>query len=489
MRGVVVASLLAQALISVFASPKVGGPVWSQTYSVKGILHIPYAEIDEPFYAWFDAPSKQSRIDYYGDMVKTYQLGGHGYGTSIKIAPVTTEEEQNTRTCLQVNGTADNKILPQTVLPQLINFECIGQETVNGLETEKWGLTETVGEKENKYTMWIIYKDNPDGIGKIAVPVRYEMKGFNSLLGSHYDHYYLDYDSYNIDDIPGKIFQIDSNMTCSAFPGPGNKHIYTFNPMAEFVKPETTGHLDFEFDKFMRKHSKQYEGQTEHMLRKEIFRQNIRLIHAVNRQNKGYSLAVNHLADKTPEELEALRGKQYSGVYNGGEPFPYKNVNRANLPPQFDWRIYGAVTPVKDQSVCGSCWSFGTIGAIEGAYFLKNGGKLVRLSQQALVDCSWGYGNNGCDGGEDFRAYSWIKKHGGVPTEEAYGPYLGQDGYCHADKVPKVAPIKGWVNVTSNDENALRLAIFKHGPISVAIDASHRTFSFYSNGVYYEPKW
>ncbi|CAH2009945.1 unnamed protein product [Acanthoscelides obtectus] len=172
MRGVVVASLLAQALISVFASPKVGGPVWSQTYSVKGILHIPYAEIDEPFYAWFDAPSKQSRIDYYGDMVKTYQLGGHGYGTSIKIAPVTTEEEQNTRTCLQVNGTADNKILPQTVLPQLINFECIGQETVNGLETEKWGLTETVGEKENKYTMWIIYKDNPDGIGKIAVPVR-----------------------------------------------------------------------------------------------------------------------------------------------------------------------------------------------------------------------------------------------------------------------------------------------------------------------------
>nr|CAI5830895.1 unnamed protein product [Callosobruchus analis] len=137
---------------------------------------------------------------------------------------------------------------------------------------------------------------------------------------------------------------------------------------------------------------------------------------------------------------------------------------------------------ILDQSVCGSCWSFGTIGAIEGAYFLKNGGKLVRLSQQALIDCSWGYGNNGCDGGEDFRAYSWIKKHGGVPTEEDYGPYLGQDGYCHADKVPKVAPIKEWVNVTSNNENALRLAIFKHGPISVAIDASHRTFSFYSNG-------
>nr|CAH7744140.1 unnamed protein product [Callosobruchus chinensis] len=488
MRGGLVVFLLLQGFISAFANPKISAPVWSQTYSVKGILHIPYAEIDEPFYAWFDAPSKQSRIDYYGDMVKTYQLGGNGFGTSIKIAPITTEHELNVKTCLQVNGTAEDKILPQTVLPALTNFEYIGQETVNGLETQKWRLVETVGEKENKYTMWIIYKDNPDGIDKIAIPIRYEMKGFNSLLGSHYDHYYLDYDSYSTDDIPGEIFQINSNMTCSSFPGPGDKHIYTFNPMAEFVKPETTGHLDFEFDKFKRKHNKQYEGQTEHILRKEIFRQNIRYIHSVNRQNKGYSLSVNHLADKTPLELKALRGKQYTGVYNGGQPFPYKTINTDNLPSQFDWRIYGAVTPVKDQSVCGSCWSFGTIGAIEGAYFLKNGGKLVRLSQQALVDCSWGYGNNGCDGGEDFRAYSWMKQHGGVPTEEDYGPYLGQDGYCHADKVPKVAPIKGWVNVTSNNENALRLAIFKHGPISVAIDASHRTFSFYSNGVYYEPK-
>lgn len=78
-----------------------------------------------------------------------------------------------------------------------------------------------------------------------------------------------------------------------------------------------------------------------------------------------------------------------------------------------------------DQSVCGSCWSFGTVGAIEGALFLKTK-RLVRLSQQALIDCSWGFGNNGCDGGEDFRAYQWMLKHGGIPTEDEYGPYLGQ---------------------------------------------------------------
>lgn len=151
-------------------------------------------------------------------------------------------------------------------------------------------------------------------------------------------------------------------------------------------------------------------------------------------------------------------------------------------------RLYGAVTPVKDQSVCGSCWSFGTIGSIEGAFFLKNGGSLVRLSQQALVDCSWGFGNNGCDGGEDFRAYQRIMKTGGVPTEEEYGGYLGQDGYCHVANVSLVAPITGYVNVTTNNANAMKLAILKHGPISVAIDASHKSFSFYSNGVYYEEK-
>ncbi|CAH1163826.1 unnamed protein product [Phaedon cochleariae] len=465
-------------------------PVWSETYVVKGVLHIPYAEIDEPFYAWYDGPAQRSRIDYYGDMVKTYQLSKpYGYGTSLKIAPVTTEEDQNLKTCLQVNGTADDTIKPQSILPSLEGFACLGQETIDGIETEKWNLTEVIGQKVNRYVMWVVYKPDPNNnAAKIPVPLRYEMRGYNTLLGSHYDHYYLEYDSYAVDDIPENIFEVDSSLTCHSFPGPGDKHIYTFNPMAEFVRPERTTHVDVEFNKFIQKHGKQYGNSKEHTLRKSIFMQNIRFIHAHNRKNRGYTLTVNHLADKTDTELKALRGKQYSGVYNGGKPFPYENIDPATMPEQFDWRLYGAVTPVKDQSVCGSCWSFGSVGSIEGALFLKNGGNLVRLSEQALMDCTWGYGNNGCDGGEDFRVYQWMMKHGGIPTEADYGPYLGQDGYCHAEKVPKVAAITGWVNVTTNDKNALRMALLKHGPISVAIDASQRTLSFYSNGVYYEPK-
>lgn len=78
------------------------------------------------FFFRYDAPNKKSRIDYYGDMVKTYQLADKKYGTSLKIAPVTTEEALNIRTCLQVNGTNEDKIEPQSVLPSLINFECAG---------------------------------------------------------------------------------------------------------------------------------------------------------------------------------------------------------------------------------------------------------------------------------------------------------------------------------------------------------------------------
>lgn len=70
---------------------------------------------------------------------------------------------------------------------------------------------------------------------------------------------------------------------------------------------------------------------------------------------QGFTLSVNHLADKTDLELKALRGRRYSGVYNGGSPFPYKHIDRAQLPSDFDWRLYGAVTPVKGAYLGNVC--------------------------------------------------------------------------------------------------------------------------------------
>ncbi|KAL7020881.1 hypothetical protein ACKWTF_011664 [Chironomus riparius] len=465
-------------------------PKWEKNYLVKGVLFIPYAEIEEPFSAWYDETTGNSRIDYYGETVKTYQLVHEGqYGTSIKIAPVTTDDYASKQTCLQVNGSAEYHIGVQAILPFVKSFSLLDTVDCNGFKCDRFRFEETIGEKKSVYTLWVRYKKSPKYPSSLMpIPVRYDMKGYNTLLGSHIDHYYLMYTDYSHEDIPNEIFEVELDK-CQSFPGPGNKHFATMNPMMEFIHPRNEEHVDDEFERFKRKHDKDYETHHEHENRKNIFRQNLRFIHSNNRKGLGYSLGVNHLADRTADELKALRGFRSSKVYNGGRPFPYDvEEEMDHLPDQYDWRLYGAVTPVKDQSVCGSCWSFGTVGAIEGAYFLNNGNKLVRLSQQALIDCSWGYGNNGCDGGEDFRAYQWMMKVGGIPTEESYGNYLGQDGYCHINKADLVAPIKGWVNVTANDENAFKVALFKHGPLSIAIDASKRTFTFYSHGVYFDEK-
>lgn len=162
-------------------------------------------------------------------------------------------------------------------------------------------------------------------------------------------------------------------MPCMAFPGPGVKHILTFNPMREFIHPASDEHVSYEFAKFQNKHNRVYPNQKEHVQRKELFRQNLRFIQSKNRANKGYSLAVNHLADRTDLELQALRGKKYSGVYNGGQPFPYKGVDGSSFPVQFDWRLYGAVSPVKGK------WHLKMFSLAHRSYFVSQINRFVDL--------------------------------------------------------------------------------------------------------------
>ncbi|GMJ13710.1 cysteine endopeptidase 1 [Hibiscus trionum] len=217
-----------------------------------------------------------------------------------------------------------------------------------------------------------------------------------------------------------------------------------------------------------------------------VFKQNVMHVHNTNSQGKPYKLKLNKFADMTNHEFRnAYAGskirhhKMFQGKPRGAGSFMYENVEA--VPPSVDWRKKGAVTPVKDQGQCGSCWAFSTVVAVEGINQIKTN-KLVSLSEQELVDCDTKE-NQGCNGGLMDIAFDFIKKKGGITTE-AYYPYKADDGTCDVSKenTPAVS-IDGHENVPENNEDALLKAVANQ-PVSVAIDAGGMDFQFYSEGVF-----
>lgn len=479
-----ISALLFTTLFSVSIGTKI--PDFGPYYTASGVINLPYAEIKEAFNAYFDLENNRSRIDYYGGMVQTYQRGDQQpYGMSYKVAPFTTETVLNDRTCFEVNGTHDGEVLAQAIIPDLSEFTYKGEVSCKWGTCEQWVQAIEVGDVVSRYKFWLTR--GKDGT---PVPRMYEMKGYDNLIGSHYDKYVLHYLEFDQNKPDPTLFDLPSDLDCHGFPGPGSGRIHKveINPMREFMYLDDS-HIKDAFEQFKEDHNVSYQHDKEHTHRLHRFRHNYRFIKSHNRKGKSYVLKVNHLADRSDDEISYLRGRLPSkGKTNNGLFFDKKAYKKKDLPAQVDWRLNGGVTPVKDQAICGSCWSFGTTGSIEGALFVKTG-KLVKLSEQNLIDCSWGFGDNGCDGGEEWRAYEWVMKHGGIATDESYGSYLGTDGYCHHNdsSIEIGAKIASYVNVTSGDEEALKMAIAVHGPVAVGIDAAHKSFSFYSHGVFYEP--
>jgi len=255
-----------------------------------------------------------------------------------------------------------------------------------------------------------------------------------------------------------------------------------------------------EWNNFKAKHNKKYSDAGEEKLRYKIYLENRHKIAKHNtryhQKDVSYKLELNKYADMLHTEfVRTLNGFNRTGDNENSVYKPYNRVEEpvffiaaanVELPKAVDWRDKGAVTPVKDQGHCGSCWSFSATGALEGQHYRKTG-KLVSLSEQNLVDCSASYGNNGCNGGLMDNAFQYIKDNGGIDTESTY-PYEAIDDTCKFSKKNIGATDKGFVDIPTGDEEALMKAISTVGPVSVAIDASHESFQFYSEGVYFEPQ-
>ncbi|RZB44591.1 probable cysteine protease RD19D [Glycine soja] len=231
------------------------------------------------------------------------------------------------------------------------------------------------------------------------------------------------------------------------------------------------------FKVFMENYGRSYSTREEYLRRLGIFSQN--MLRAAEHQALDPTAVhgVTQFSDLTEVEFEKL----YTGV-NGG--FPSTNtaggvappLEVEGLPENFDWREKGAVTEVKIQGRCGSCWAFSTTGSIEGANFLATG-KLVSLSEQQLLDCDnkceitekTSCDDNGCNGGLMTNAYNYLLESGGLEEESSY-PYTGERGECKFDPEKITVRITNFTNIPV-DENQIAAYLVKNGPLAMGVNA------------------
>jgi len=235
------------------------------------------------------------------------------------------------------------------------------------------------------------------------------------------------------------------------------------------------------------KHNKVY-SVDDFQFRWQTWKANAIFIEKFNKQmNHTFTVSMNKFGDLTTKEFSKL----YKGLKHAAPPKPKMHneivFSHPKLPATVDWRTKGAVTGIKNQGQCGSCWSFSATGSTEGAHFLQAKKALVGLSEQNLVDCSQAEGNEGCNGGLMDDAFKYIISNHGIDSESSY-PYTAETGTCQFNAANVAAHLMSYQDVTSESEPALTTAVAQRGPVSVAIDASHTSFQFYSGGVYYEPE-
>lgn len=293
------------------------------------------------------------------------------------------------------------------------------------------------------------------------------------------------------------------------------------------------------FLKFKAQHNISYDSEAEELFRFQTFTSNLALIDALNQRNPFAAFGPTRLADSTDDErrarrmrainytalrssilhtptktwLSGLRLKSHAptrfnlsqGEFAWAEPadctacasFPhFADYNLGSLPTNFDWRALGAVTSVKNQAYCGSCWAFSTAADLEGTHFLATG-QLISLSPQQLVDCDTT--NLGCDGGYPFAAMQYISHLGGLLSWDSY-PYkrivYGEPAYnpvgtpsCDVHLINRalqshsIAHLAGFqfVAMGAQDEELMRVYLVKNGPLSISLNANG--MDFYIHGV------
>lgn len=230
------------------------------------------------------------------------------------------------------------------------------------------------------------------------------------------------------------------------------------------------------FREWMQKYRKVY-GVDETHSRFALWNKAYDYVQDHNAKNLSWTVGVNQFADLTDEEFSTM----YLGFKwdPSRQPRNVKILDETDIPNSIDWRQKGAVTPIKNQGQCGSCWSFSTTGALEGLHFIKKS-SLISFSEQQLMDCSSSYGNQGCNGGLMDDAFSYARDYG-IEQESVY-PYQGAVGTCAYSASQVVYKNTGYTDVTKNNPTQLKAAVNLQ-PVSIAVEADQNAFKYYTSGV------
>lgn len=237
-------------------------------------------------------------------------------------------------------------------------------------------------------------------------------------------------------------------------------------------KQSLLDNLPESFKAFKLKYGRNYANEEE-AHRYEVFVKNMHKADMLQRREKGTAVyGATQFADMTEEEF---RKNYLTPTWDTSfDPFLKQALIPNDVTPkQFDWRDHDAVTAVKNQGSCGSCWAFSTTGNVEGQWAIKNK-KLLSLSEQELVDCD--KLDEGCNGGLPSNAYKEIIRLGGLETEKEY-PYEGRDDKCNFNRTEAKIDISGGLNISSI-ENDMAAWLAKNGPISIGINANAMQFYF-----------
>uniref|UniRef100_A0A0N4Z0F3 Pept_C1 domain-containing protein n=1 Tax=Parastrongyloides trichosuri TaxID=131310 RepID=A0A0N4Z0F3_PARTI len=243
------------------------------------------------------------------------------------------------------------------------------------------------------------------------------------------------------------------------------------------IMPKDIIHF-MKFKDYINLYNKTYSSKYEVKKRFRIYKKNLHAIDFWNFNEQGTAVyGETEFMDMSPNEFKSIMlPYEWDTSIRPTKLADIPSINDESIPDAFDWRDHNAVTEVKNQMNCGSCWAFSVTGNIEGAWAIKKG-QLISLSEQELLDCD--IVDQACNGGLPSQAYKEIIRIGGLESEEKY-PYTHEKDTCSWDSSLKSVYINDSVVLPKN-ETDMKVWLFKNGPISVGVNAN--PLQFYRHGI------